>query len=79
MAGPLGVLAVGPAVATTEVGDVDGGTPGGAGDRSDNGHHRSWRRRWRAPWGVLVAGPAEATTKVGDVDGGPICVHGDMK
>jgi hypothetical protein len=29
MAGPLGVLAVGPAVATTEVEDVDGGPPRG--------------------------------------------------
>jgi hypothetical protein len=29
MAVPLGVLAVGPVVATTEVEDVDGGPPGG--------------------------------------------------
>jgi hypothetical protein len=70
--GPLGVLSVGPATATTGVGDIDGGPPGGccrqvrqwppseletsmapplrgAVGRSDSGHHRSWRRRWRAP------------------------------
>jgi hypothetical protein len=29
MAGPLGVLVVGPAAATTDVDDVDGGPPGG--------------------------------------------------
>jgi hypothetical protein len=44
---------------------------GGVGGRSGSGHHRSWRRRWRAPWGVLAAGPAATTTKVEDVDGGP--------
>jgi hypothetical protein len=29
MVAPLGVLVVGPAVVTTEAGDVDGGPPGG--------------------------------------------------
>jgi hypothetical protein len=41
MAGPLGVLVAGMAAATTEVEDVDGGPPGGAGGRSGSGHHRS--------------------------------------
>jgi hypothetical protein len=54
MAGPLGVLPAGPAVATTRVGDVDGGAPRGAAGRSDSDHHRSWRRRWRAPGGPLL-------------------------
>jgi hypothetical protein len=47
--GPLGVLLAGTAAATTGVGDVDGGPPRAAADRSGSGHHRSWRRRWRAP------------------------------
>jgi hypothetical protein len=34
MAGPLGVLSVLPVVATTEVEDVNGGPPGGAGQSS---------------------------------------------
>jgi hypothetical protein len=38
---PLGVLPACPTMATTEVEDVDGGPPGGAGGRSDSGHHRS--------------------------------------
>jgi hypothetical protein len=71
MTDPLGVLATGPATTTTEVEDVDGGSPGGAADRSGSDHHRSWRHRWWAPWGVLPACPAVATTKVGDVDDGP--------
>jgi hypothetical protein len=41
MTGPLGVLAAGLAVATTEVEDVDGGPPGGAGGRFDSGQNRS--------------------------------------
>jgi hypothetical protein len=58
------MLAAGPAATTTEVGDVDGRTPGGccrdlAGD-VDGG-----------PLGVLAAGPAAATTEAGDVDGRP--------
>jgi hypothetical protein len=36
---PWRVLAAGPAAATTEVGDVDGGPSRGAGGRSGNGHH----------------------------------------
>jgi hypothetical protein len=55
MEGPLGVLAAKPAAATTEVEDVDGGAPGGAGDRANSDHHQSWRRQWRAHWGVLPA------------------------
>jgi hypothetical protein len=40
MAGPLGVLSVGPAAATTKVvGDVDGGPPGGAAGGFGSGHH----------------------------------------
>jgi hypothetical protein len=38
---PWGVLAAGPAVATTKAGDVDGGPPGGAGGESSSGHYRS--------------------------------------
>jgi hypothetical protein len=45
---------------------------GDAGGRSDNGHHQSWRRRWRAPWGVLPIGPGAATTDVKDVDVLPV-------
>jgi hypothetical protein len=42
MTGPLGVLLVFPAAATTEAEeDVDGGPPGGAVGISDSGHHRS--------------------------------------
>jgi hypothetical protein len=40
MAGPLGVLAAGLTVGTTDVEDVDDGPPRGAGDRSGSGHHR---------------------------------------
>jgi hypothetical protein len=40
MAGPLGVLPVGPVVATTEVEeDVDGGPPEGAAGGSGSGCH----------------------------------------
>jgi hypothetical protein len=49
--GPLGVLSGFSAAATTGAEDVDGGAPVGAGDRSGNGYHRSWRHRWQAPWG----------------------------
>jgi hypothetical protein len=38
---PLGLLSAGPATATTEVGDVNGGPPGGAGGRSGSGNLRS--------------------------------------
>jgi hypothetical protein len=41
MAAPLGVLAVGPATATTKVEYVDGGAPVGAAGISDSDHHRS--------------------------------------
>jgi hypothetical protein len=40
MAGTLGVLSGFSAVATTGVGDVDGGPHVGAGGRSDSGHHQ---------------------------------------
>jgi hypothetical protein len=46
---PWGLLAVGLAVTTTEVEDIDGGPLGGAIDRSGSGHYRSWRRRWQSP------------------------------
>jgi hypothetical protein len=49
IAGPLGVLSGFPAMATTKVEDVDDGPAGGAVERSGSGHHRNWRRRWRAP------------------------------
>jgi hypothetical protein len=39
MAGPLGVLAAGPPVATIEVRDIDGGPSGGATGRSGSAHH----------------------------------------
>jgi hypothetical protein len=66
-----GVLVAGPAAATTDVDDVNGGPLEG-----------SWWlvRQWpppklktsvTAPWGVLAAGPATTTAKVEDVDGGP--------
>jgi hypothetical protein len=35
------VLAACPTAVTTEVGDIDGGPPGGAVGISDSGHHRS--------------------------------------
>jgi hypothetical protein len=42
MAGPLGVLSVSLAVATTEAKeDVDGGPPGGASGMSGSSHHQS--------------------------------------
>jgi hypothetical protein len=72
MVGPLGVLVARPAAATTRVRDVIGGPPGGADGMSDSGHHRSWRRQWRAPRGVLVACPRAATTRVGDIDSSPL-------
>jgi hypothetical protein len=71
MTGPWGVLLVGPAAATTGVGDVDGGPPWGlllgflvaattkVGDVNGGA------------LGVLSVGPAVATTGVGDIDGGP--------
>jgi hypothetical protein len=59
MAGPLGVLAAGPAAVTTKVEDVDGGPPGGVGGKV----------RQRPP--PNSGGPAAATTDVEDVDGGP--------
>jgi hypothetical protein len=64
-------MAVGPAAATTEVKDIDGGPP--------------WGCWWQGPaaattevedvdggppWGCLQQGPAAATTEVEDVDGG---------
>jgi hypothetical protein len=71
MAGPWGVLSVGPTAATTGVRDIEGGPLGvlSAGPAAattrvgdiDGG-----------PLGVLLAGSAAATTKVGDVDGGPL-------
>jgi hypothetical protein len=49
MAAPLGVLATGPAAATTDVEDVNGRPPVGAVEIFSNGHHQSCRRRWRTP------------------------------
>jgi hypothetical protein len=39
MAGPLGLLWRFLAATTTDVEDIDGRPPGGAGGRSDIGHH----------------------------------------
>jgi hypothetical protein len=72
-AGPLGVLAAYLAAATTKARDFDGGPLRGVVGNSGNGHHRSWRRRWRSP-GVLAASLVAATTKVEDVDDGPLGV-----
>jgi hypothetical protein len=41
MAGPLGVMFVFPAVATTKVEDIDGGSLGGVVGISGSGHHQS--------------------------------------
>jgi hypothetical protein len=49
MAGPLGVLSVGPAAATTGVGDVDGGPPEGC--------CRDFRQRPPPELETLMAGP----------------------
>jgi hypothetical protein len=76
MAGPLGLLAAGPAAATTDVEDIDGGAPGYC--------CRDFRQRsppmlktsTTSPLGVLVAGPAVVTTEAGDIDGGPPRVVG---
>jgi hypothetical protein len=68
LAGPLGVLSAGPATATTEVGDIDGSPVGGAVGRSGNGHHHSWRRRWRPRGGccrqVRQRPPSELETSM---------------
>jgi hypothetical protein len=69
MVGPLGVLSVFLAAATTEVGDVDGRPPEG----------RCRYLRQRPPPKletsmvdpVLSVFPATVTTEVGDIDGGP--------
>jgi hypothetical protein len=74
MAGPLGVLVAGPAAATTDVEDVDGGPPGGC--------CRDFRQRppsmlktsTTSHLGVLAAGSTAATTEARDVDGGPLGV-----
>jgi hypothetical protein len=73
---PLGVLSVFLAVATTEVGDVNGGPPEG----------RCRYLRQRPPPKletsmvdpVLSIFPAMATTEVGDIDGGPLGGTGSM-
>jgi hypothetical protein len=69
---PWGLLPVFPTAATTGVGDVDSGPPGGC-------YQQVWQRPLPklktpmvAPWGVLAVGPAMATTEVEDVDGGPL-------
>jgi hypothetical protein len=41
MVGPLGVLPTCPTAVTTEVEDVNGGPPEGAGGRAGSTHHRS--------------------------------------
>jgi hypothetical protein len=70
--GPWGALAAGPAAATTEVEDVDGGPPRGC-----------YRDFWQwpppkletsmvDPLGVLAAGLTVVTTEVEDIDSGPL-------
>jgi hypothetical protein len=51
MSGLLGVLAAGPAAATTEVEDVDGGPPGGAGARDSGAHTTNAKKHRRRALG----------------------------
>jgi hypothetical protein len=51
MVGPLGVLPMGPVVATTEVEEMSMAGPlGGATYITGSGRHLVARRRWWAPW-----------------------------
>jgi hypothetical protein len=71
MAGPLGVLAVGSAAATTDVEDVDGGPPGGCCQDFRQRPPPELKTLMAGPLGVLAAGPIAATTDVEDVDSRP--------
>jgi hypothetical protein len=73
--GPLGVLPMGPAVATTKVEeDVNGKAPGGCCRRvSQRPPPKMRKTSMTGPLGLLPVGPAAATTKFEeDVDGGPL-------
>jgi hypothetical protein len=71
IAGPLGVLVACPAVATTEVEDVDGGSLGGCWGHVRQRPPSKLKTSMADPLGVLAAGPVAPTTEVEDVDGGP--------
>jgi hypothetical protein len=62
------VLAVGPAAATTEVEDVDGGPSCGCWWQVRQRPPPKLKTSMAGPLGVLEAGPAAATTEVEDVD-----------
>jgi hypothetical protein len=67
MVGPLGALAAGLAVATTEVEDVDGGPPGGAGAGDPRAPTtNAKKRRWR-PAEIRERSPSTLR----NIDGGP--------
>jgi hypothetical protein len=76
MAGPLGVLAAGPAVTTTEAGDIDGGPPRGCSQDFQQRPPPKLETSTMGPLGVLAIGLAVATTDVEDVDGGALGVAG---
>jgi hypothetical protein len=71
MAEPLGMLLVGPIAATTDIGDVDGGSPGGCCRQVRQWPSPKLKTSMAGPLGVLAVSPAAATTEVEDVDGGP--------
>jgi hypothetical protein len=71
MTGPLGVLAAGPAAATTEVEDVNGGPPGGCRRQIRQWSPTKLKTSMAAPWGCWRQGPAAATTEVENIDNGP--------
>jgi hypothetical protein len=71
MVGPQGVLPTGPAAATTEVGDLHGGPPGGCYRQVRQWPPSELATPIAGPLGVLPVGPAMAIIGVGDVDGGP--------
>jgi hypothetical protein len=65
------VLAVGPAAATIEAEDVDGGPPRGCWWQGRQWPPLKLKTSMAGPLGVLAAGPAADTTEAEDVDGGP--------
>jgi hypothetical protein len=71
MAGPLGVLAGGPAAITIEARDVDGGPPRGCCQDFQLRPPPMLKTSTVGPWRILAVGPAAATTEAGDVDGRP--------
>jgi hypothetical protein len=71
-AGPLGVLAAGPAAATTEAGDVNGVPPGGCCQDFRQRPPPMLKMSTAGPLWLLAVGPTMATTEAGDVEGGPL-------